>query len=101
MVKSRQGTMQGQVRDGRFDSLCSALDCIQGRAGLIELAEGLCLQRVVGGESAVEVWKGKALGAGIEILLLAPADASSAWAISTLVTVGGRVEHLTRRPFWI
>ena len=49
----------------------------------------------------LEVWKGAAMGAGVEILLLPPVSASSDWAISTLVTVGGRVEDVRRRPFRI
>ncbi|WP_329913681.1 hypothetical protein [Stenotrophomonas sp. SMYL86] len=86
------------MRDVRFDALCSVLDGIQARPELIELTLELGLYNVPG-EGSVEVWKGKALGAGIEILLLAPVDASSEWAISTLVTAGGRVEHIRRRPF--
>ncbi len=90
--------MEGGVRDDRFDALCSVLDRIQERRDLIELALELGLHSV-SGESSVEMWKGKALGTGIEILLLAPVDASSGWAISTLITAGGRVEHIRRRPF--
>ncbi len=90
--------MEAGVRDGHFDALCSALDGIQGRPELIALALELGLHQVHA-EGAVEVWKGTAQGAGIEILLLAPADCSSQWLVSTLVTARGRVEHIRQRRF--
>ncbi len=93
--------MQGGVRSAQYDSLCSALDGIHGRQELTEFASDWGLHRSPSGDSAVELWKGTAMGAGVEILLLPPVSASSDWAISTLVTVGGRVEHVRRRAFRI
>ncbi|QIO88545.1 hypothetical protein G9274_002230 [Stenotrophomonas rhizophila] len=93
--------MQGGVRSAQYDSLCSALDGIHGRQQLTDFASEWGLHRDTSEESSVEVWKGEAMGAGIEILLLPPAAASGDWGISTLVTVGGRVEHIRRRPFRI
>lgn len=89
------------VRSAQYDSLCSALDRIHGRQALTDFASDWGLHRSPSEDGTVEVWKGAAMGAGVEILLLPPVSASSDWAISTLVTVGGRVEDVRRRPFRI
>ncbi len=91
--------MQGEVRHGRFDSLCSTLDGIQERRALTELALELDLHSIRSGDGSVEVWKGRGMGASIEILLIAPVAPSIEWTISTLVTAAGRVEHIRRRCF--
>lgn len=98
-ILGRRGWNEVGKVGGELELLCGALDALRTESELEAFAHEACLERVSSTGEHLRVWKGKAVGAGVEIVLIPALVPGGGWEISVLVTLGSRVEHVRRRPF--